>query len=205
MEPERKLLVLPSNAPTNLEHHSSARGVLQITSGNVQSSTLENVEVKSDASSPTAAKAIRAEYPSQASITPSRRTKISASRSRAPLRGPFRGPYVTEEGRKLTSEQIRWLNERLATSGGFPTLTRSELESEAYLKYRGRVRKNLGKDGKPVWSDHMEEAFQRGKWAPSSVRRRALLLTRDCSFAGVQATRTQKARDATAGKAAGQQ
>jgi hypothetical protein len=48
MDPDQNLFVLPSNASTNLDHHSSPRGVLQNTSGNVQSNTLENGEVIPD-------------------------------------------------------------------------------------------------------------------------------------------------------------
>lgn len=163
MDPDRNLFVLPSNAPTSLEYHSSSRGVLQNTSGNVQSNTLENAEVLPGTSLPTGAKGICTEYQSQTSATASCQATVVTSRSRARLRIPFRKRHGYQKGPELTPEQEQWLKQRLATAGGFPTLTRSELRCDAYLKYRARQRKNLGKDGKPVWSDHLEEAFQRGK------------------------------------------
>ena len=164
MDTDRNLFVLPSNAPTNLEHHSSFRGVLQNTSGNVQSNILANSDATPDSLLATAPKSICAEHPSQTSVAPGCQATIATSRGRARLRIPFRKRYGDEKAPALTPEQERWLNERLATGGGFPTFTRSELRCEAYLKYRARQRKNLGKkDGKPVWSDRLEEAFQRGK------------------------------------------
>lgn len=40
---------------------------------------------------------------------------------------------------------------------------RSYLFSKKYLEYRDRRRKDLGSDGKQVWSDAVEEAFQEGR------------------------------------------
>lgn len=46
----------------------------------------------------------------------------------------------------------------------FPvTGKRSYLKSQKYLEYRSRPRRDTGKDGEPVWSDALEDAFQRGK------------------------------------------
>ena len=163
MEMDRNLFVLPSNAPTDPEHQSNPRGVLQNTSGNVQSSTPENAEVIPATSFPTGVKDECADYPSQTSITASCQATSATLRPRARLRIPFRRRHGHAKEPELTPAQERWLSERLATNGGFPTLTRTELRCDAYLKYRARQRKNLGKDGKPVWSDHLEEAFQRGK------------------------------------------
>lgn len=39
---------------------------------------------------------------------------------------------------------------------------RSYLRSEKYLEYRARPRKDVGPDNKPIWPDHVEEAFQEG-------------------------------------------
>jgi transcriptional enhancer factor len=39
---------------------------------------------------------------------------------------------------------------------------RSYLKSQKYLEYRARPRRDTGKDGEPVWSDELEDAFQQG-------------------------------------------
>lgn len=40
---------------------------------------------------------------------------------------------------------------------------RSYLKSQKYMEYRARPRRDTGKDGEPVWSDELEDAFQQGK------------------------------------------
>lgn len=40
---------------------------------------------------------------------------------------------------------------------------RSYLKSQKYLEYRARPRRDTGKDGEPVWSDELEDAFQQGE------------------------------------------
>lgn len=44
-----------------------------------------------------------------------------------------------------------------------PRRGRSYLKSQKYLEYRARPRRDTGKDGEPVWSDELEDAFQQGK------------------------------------------
>jgi len=44
----------------------------------------------------------------------------------------------------------------------------TELECARYLAYKHRSRKDKGKDGKEVWPDHLEEAFQIGRTADST-------------------------------------
>jgi hypothetical protein len=41
---------------------------------------------------------------------------------------------------------------------------RTYLQTEKYLEYRARHRKDLGSDNKQVWSDDVEEAFQEGRY-----------------------------------------
>jgi transcriptional enhancer factor len=41
---------------------------------------------------------------------------------------------------------------------------RSYLKSQKYLEYRARPRRDTGKDGEPVWSDALEDAFQQGMY-----------------------------------------
>lgn len=44
-----------------------------------------------------------------------------------------------------------------------PDPDRPYLYHPKYLEYRSRPRQELGKDGKPIWPDHIEAAFQDGK------------------------------------------
>lgn len=37
------------------------------------------------------------------------------------------------------------------------------MNSQKYLEYRARPRRDTGKDGEPVWSDQLEDAFQQGE------------------------------------------
>ena len=54
---------------------------------------------------------------------------------------------------------------RLNSANQFPhgPRRRSYLKSQKYLEYRRRPRRDTGKDGEPVWSDELEDAFQQGK------------------------------------------
>lgn len=40
---------------------------------------------------------------------------------------------------------------------------RHYLQTEQYKIYKERKRQDIGKDGNPVWPDHIEESFQNGK------------------------------------------
>ncbi|KAL2809255.1 TEA/ATTS domain family-domain-containing protein [Aspergillus granulosus] len=50
--------------------------------------------------------------------------------------------------------------------------TRSYLKSQKYLEYRARPRRDTGKDGEPVWSDELEDAFQQALEANPPMGRR---------------------------------
>lgn len=49
-----------------------------------------------------------------------------------------------------------------------PRRGRSYLKSQKYLEYRARPRRDTGKDGEPVWSDELEDAFQQGEHSTQS-------------------------------------
>ncbi|KAB8233689.1 hypothetical protein ETB97_002008 [Aspergillus alliaceus] len=53
-----------------------------------------------------------------------------------------------------------------------PRRTRSYLKSQKYLEYRSRPRRDTGKDGEPVWSDELEDAFQQALEANPPMGRR---------------------------------
>ncbi|KAJ5440251.1 hypothetical protein N7491_002657 [Penicillium cf. griseofulvum] len=48
----------------------------------------------------------------------------------------------------------------------------SYLKSQKYLEYRARPRRDTGKDGEPVWSDELEDAFQQALEANPPMGRR---------------------------------
>ncbi|KAI9931653.1 hypothetical protein MW887_010230 [Aspergillus wentii] len=48
---------------------------------------------------------------------------------------------------------------------------RSYLNSQKYLEYRARPRRDTGKDGEPVWSDQLEDAFQKEANPPMGRRK----------------------------------
>lgn len=48
---------------------------------------------------------------------------------------------------------------------------RPYLQCHKYTDYRARRRQDTGEDGKPVWDDPMEEAFQNGLWRRSCTYR----------------------------------
>lgn len=63
----------------------------------------------------------------------------------------------------------RWQAKKLrrlqSAAHSLPTMRpkRSYLKSQKYLDYRSRPRRDTGKDGEPVWSDALEDAFQQGE------------------------------------------
>ncbi|KAJ5574575.1 hypothetical protein N7450_008474 [Penicillium hetheringtonii] len=53
-----------------------------------------------------------------------------------------------------------------------PRRGRSYLKSQKYMEYRARPRRDTGKDGEPVWSDELEDAFQQALEANPPMGRR---------------------------------
>jgi transcriptional enhancer factor len=62
--------------------------------------------------------------------------------------------YQAKKLRRLQSNGSSFTGSRRA---------RSYLKSQKYLEYRARPRRDTGKDGEPVWSDELEDAFQQGE------------------------------------------
>jgi transcriptional enhancer factor len=63
---------------------------------------------------------------------------------------------------RLQAKKLRRLQ---SAAHPMPTMRprRSYLKSQKYLEYRARPRRDTGKDGEPVWSDALEDAFQQGE------------------------------------------
>lgn len=88
-----------------------------------------------------------------------------------PLPHTVSAPNLSQQAlaARLQQKKLR----RLQSAGPpLPTTTgprkRSYLKSQKYLEYRARPRRDTGKDGEPVWSDALEDAFQQGWTSPHS-------------------------------------
>ncbi|KAI9870030.1 MAG: hypothetical protein M1830_004770 [Pleopsidium flavum] len=165
MDFRRNLCLLPSNAPSNVEHNSTPRGILQNTSGNVQTNILEISEVALNVSLPAQVEDLHAQCPPQSVISPSDQAQLGSAPESIRTRAPpsTASSYAQSKGSRPQQRCLK---------GQLPILSRAELRCPEYLRYRSRQRQNLGKDGKPVWSEPMEEAFQRALREPKPFRRR---------------------------------
>lgn len=86
--------------------------------------------------------------------------------SHAPHPQPLSAPGLHHHqhvAARLHQRKLRRLN-----SVSQPRRARSNyLKSQKYLDYRARPRRDTGKDGEPVWSDELEDAFQQGRFIPA--------------------------------------
>lgn len=80
-----------------------------------------------------------------------------------PLSAPgLQHPHVAA---RLHQRKIRRLNS-VGPNSQSRRARSSYLKSQKYLEYRARPRRDTGKDGEPVWSDELEDAFQQGRFIP---------------------------------------
>ncbi|KAL4961687.1 transcription factor AbaA [Aspergillus stella-maris] len=70
--------------------------------------------------------------------------------------------------------QVKKLRRLQSNASSYPgsRRARSYLKSQKYLEYRARPRRDTGKDGEPVWSDELEDAFQQALEANPPMGRR---------------------------------
>ncbi|OOF97265.1 hypothetical protein ASPCADRAFT_45610 [Aspergillus carbonarius ITEM 5010] len=73
---------------------------------------------------------------------------------------------------RLQSKKLRRLHSFGPSLIGPRSRPRSYLRSNKYLEYRSRPRRDTGKDGEPVWSDELEDAFQQALEANPPMGRR---------------------------------
>lgn len=64
---------------------------------------------------------------------------------------------------RLQARRVRRMNSVIPSSQSRRARS-SYLKSQKYREYRARPRRDTGKDGEPVWSDELEDAFQQGKF-----------------------------------------
>lgn len=84
----------------------------------------------------------------------------------APVAHPVAAPSLAHQQAVAARLHARKLR-RLHSVGPnvAPRRGRSYLKSQKYMEYRARPRRDTGKDGEPVWSDELEDAFQQGKFS----------------------------------------
>lgn len=64
---------------------------------------------------------------------------------------------------RIQAKKLRRLQSSASHPASGMRAKRSYLKSQKYLEYRARPRRDTGKDGEPVWSDALEDAFQQGE------------------------------------------
>ena len=147
MESRPQPSVVPSNYPADEDQTSSTsmgipRRTLSETTGNVRSSTLDTLHEDQDKVD---------------GLPASKHLPVSS------------GLTASASSRSLASRHELRRTRSSASDKGIQPFT--ALQSTAYQQYRARQRRDAG-DGDAVWPDHLEEAFQRGKWTSSAVSRR---------------------------------
>ncbi|KAJ5543478.1 hypothetical protein N7535_005902 [Penicillium sp. DV-2018c] len=86
-----------------------------------------------------------------------------------PLAGP--GLHQQHVAARLHARKLRRLHS-VGPSSQSRRARSSYLKSQKYLEYRARPRRDTGKDGEPVWSDELEDAFQQALEANPPMGRR---------------------------------
>lgn len=80
--------------------------------------------------------------------------------------GPYPAPTITLESNSESRLAKQFLATKTSNQCPLPTprlsIDRPYLRSQKYIDYRERKRQDIGKDGKPVWPDHVEASFQNG-------------------------------------------
>ena len=125
----------------------SERHALTTTSGNTKSYALESKDgIENQA--PTAGHPLPGSVNSESIYPPPDRTLGSNDHQHAA------GLHRLEARRRRHDARL---------DGRGRGFARSYLQHPEYIKYRSRARRDVGKDGKAVWDDGLEEAFQNGE------------------------------------------
>ena len=152
MDYERSLCVLRSNAPAPREQAHIPEEVFRVTSGNERVSSLER---------------------------PLLLPKVEELDDVYDGGSPFNGSNEHSDVTIIKREQQRKRRrERPATKKKMPDywqgLNQAELQSERYLRYRKNQRqraRDSNGESQNIWPDHLEEAFQLGKFHSIEVLR----------------------------------
>ncbi|KAJ5893378.1 hypothetical protein N7495_005069 [Penicillium taxi] len=144
--------LVPQNQPTlDIGGHSDR--ALQNTSGNIQS--YSDVLAPTDVSRDDLHQHLAYKYPHSASSHPGSTPGLQHHQAVAA---------------RLHARKLRRLHS--VGPNASPRRGRSYLKSQKYLEYRARPRRDTGKDGEPVWSDELEDAFQQALEANPPMGRR---------------------------------
>lgn len=143
--------VVPQNQPSLEAVGAHTDRALQNTSGNVQS--YSDSLVHNDAGREDHLQQLAFKYPQHA-VGPY----------------PVSAPSLHHQAvaARLQVRKLRRLNS--VGPNVAPRRGRSYLKSQKYLEYRARPRRDTGKDGEPVWSDQLEDAFQQGMLRTVSIQ-----------------------------------
>ena len=71
-------------------------------------------------------------------------------------------PTLHQQAARFQAKKLRRL-QSVGHNSSSARRARSYLKSHKYMEYRARPRRDTGKDGDPVWSDELEDAFQQGE------------------------------------------
>ncbi|KAJ5911784.1 Conidiophore development regulator abaA [Penicillium subrubescens] len=145
--------LVPQNQPSLEAVGAHSDRALQNTSGNVQS--YSDGLVHNDAGREDHLQQLAFKYPQHA-VAPH------------PVSAP--GIHHPALAARLHAKKLRRLNS--VGPNAAPRRGRSYLKSQKYLEYRARPRRDTGKDGEPVWSDGLEDAFQQALEANPPMGRR---------------------------------
>lgn len=137
--------LVPQNQPSLDVVGAHSERALQNTSGNVQS--YSDGLVHNDAGREDHLQQLAFKYPHH---------PVASHQVSAP------GIHHPALAARLQAKKLRRLNS--VGPNVAPRRGRSYLKSQKYLEYRARPRRDTGKDGEPVWSDGLEDAFQQGMY-----------------------------------------
>jgi len=150
MEQWPETSILPSQPEVEKHHYHRPVQVLGDSSGNVQSYSQE----------------LRPGLENQVSVHDLPGLKIPA-----PVEGQYHfppAPTLPSNDQNATNlARLHARRKRKEHGHGFGRRfhdARPYLQCQKYIDYRSRRRQDTGEDGKPVWDDPMEEAFQNGQF-----------------------------------------
>ncbi|KAL1971834.1 hypothetical protein VTN31DRAFT_1922 [Thermomyces dupontii] len=130
---------------------SESDRVLQNTSGNAQSYTDPAIVNGNGVSREEQYQPLDLKYPQPPAVVQESTTPATTS--------------AQDDKTSVASTQGRKLRRLQSAAQPIPVVRpkRSYMNSRKYLEYRARPRRDTGKDGEPVWSDQLEDAFQQGE------------------------------------------
>lgn len=144
--------IVPQNPPALESVGAHTDRALQNTSGNVQSYSDSLAPNDTTGREPGHLHQYAYKYPPQHPVPVHPLPPAAAS---------FHQPHILAN--RWQQKKLRRIQSHGTSQLVGPRRGRSYLKSQKYLEYRARPRRDTGKDGEPVWSDELEDAFQQGE------------------------------------------